>query len=128
LRVKLTRNHLSAISGITLNGRLFLQMQDDDYDADGVVGFLRVLLRKIHGKVLVIWDGSPIHKGQPIRNYLARGAAVRLHLELLEAGGTGQCLLRRSDRFASPSAACGRTRRHKPEIIRACSQQCGYLL
>jgi hypothetical protein len=33
----------------------------------------------------VIWDGSPIHKGQPIKDFLARGAAVaqRLHLERL---------------------------------------------
>ncbi len=83
LRVKLTREHLSVISGITLDGRLFMQMQEDAYDAEGVVGFLRVLPRKIRGKVLVIWDGSPIHKGQPIKDYLARGAAKRVHLERL---------------------------------------------
>jgi hypothetical protein len=27
--------------------------------------------------------GSPIHKGQPIKDYLAHGAAQRLHLERL---------------------------------------------
>jgi transposase len=42
-----------------------------------------VLLRKIRGKVVVIWDGSPIHKGQPIKDFLRRGAAKRLHLERL---------------------------------------------
>ncbi len=68
LRVKLTHDHLSVISGITLDGRLCMQVQEDAYDAEGVVGFLRVLLRKIRGKVLVIWDGSPIHKGQPIKD------------------------------------------------------------
>ena len=83
LHVKLTHDHLSAISGITLDGRLFMQVQEDPYDAEGVVRFLRVLLRKIRGKVLVIWDGSPIHKGQPVKDYLARGAAKRLHLERL---------------------------------------------
>jgi hypothetical protein len=81
LRVKLTHDHRSAISGITLDGRLVMQVQDHAFDTAGVVGFLRVLLRKIRGKVLVIWDGAPIHKGQPIKDYLAQGAAKRLHLE-----------------------------------------------
>jgi transposase len=83
LRVKFTHDHLSAISGITLDGRLFMQVREDSFDSEGVVGFLRVLLRKIRGKALVIWDGSPIHKGQPIKDYLAQGAAQRLPLERL---------------------------------------------
>ena len=48
-----------------------------------VVQFLRVLLRKISGKPLLIWDGAPIHRGQPIKDFLARGVAKRLHLERL---------------------------------------------
>src|SRR5262249_42585245 len=78
-----THDHLSAISGITMDGRLVMQVQESAFTAERVVGFLRVLLRKIRGKVLVIWDGSPIHKGQPIKDYLAHGAAKRLHLERL---------------------------------------------
>ena len=45
--------------------------------------FLRVLLRKIQGKLLVIWDGSPIHRGQPIKDFLRHGATKRLYLEQL---------------------------------------------
>ena len=58
LRVKLTRDHLSAISGITLDGRLFMQVRPTPYDAEAVVSFLRVLLRKIPGKMVVLatWD------------------------------------------------------------------------
>ncbi len=55
-----------AISGITLDGRLFLQVRPASYDAAAVVGFLRVLLRKLPGKIIVIWDGSPIHRGHEI--------------------------------------------------------------
>jgi hypothetical protein len=33
--VKLTHDHLSAISGITLDGRLFMQVREDTYDAEG---------------------------------------------------------------------------------------------
>jgi transposase len=48
-----------------------------------VVGFLRVLLRKIPGKLLIIWHGSPIHRSQLVKVFLARGAAKRIHLEQL---------------------------------------------
>ncbi len=71
LRVPLTRDHLSAISGITPDGRLFLQVRPASYDAEAVVGFLRVLLRKISGKILLIWDGSPIHRGHEIKDFLS---------------------------------------------------------
>jgi len=143
LRVKLTRDHLSVISGITLDGRLFMQMQEAAYTAETVVGFLRVLLRTIRGKILVIWDGSPIHKGQPIKDYLAAGAAKRLHLERLPGYAPdlnpdegiwnylkrvelkNRCCrdlaeLRRELRRAKERL------RHKREVIRSCSRQCGY--
>lgn len=83
LRVKLTHDHLSAIGGITEQGRLFMQMQERAYRGEDVVAFLRLLLRKIAGKLLVIWDGSPIHRGEVIKKFLASGAAKRLHLERL---------------------------------------------
>jgi transposase len=83
LRVPLTRDHVSAISGITPDGRLFLQVPQAAYDAEAVVAFLRILLRKLTGKVLVIWDGSPIHRAQAIKDFLQRGAARRLWLEQL---------------------------------------------
>jgi transposase len=83
LRVKLTRDHLSAISAITPDGQLFMQMQERAYCSEDVVRFLRLLLRKIKGELLVIWDGAPIHRGKEIKAFLARGAAKRLHLEQL---------------------------------------------
>src|SRR5262249_53489578 len=79
LTVPLTRDHPSAIGGITPQGRLFLQTQQRAYHSEDVVAFLRVLLRKIRGKLLVLWDGAPIHRGQPIKDSLRRGAAKRLH-------------------------------------------------
>lgn len=83
LRVPLTRDHRSAIGGITAQGRLFMQTQERTYRAEDVVEFLRLLLRKIPGKLLVIWDGSPIHRAKAIKEFLAAGAAKRLHLERL---------------------------------------------
>ena len=72
LRVPLTRDHLSAIGGMTPHGRLFMQIQERAYRAEDVVAFLRLLLRKIPGKLLVIWDGSPIHRAR-VRKRVSRG-------------------------------------------------------
>jgi hypothetical protein len=86
LRVPLTHDHLAAISGITADGRLFMQTQEDAFHSPDVVRFLRVLLRKIKGKLLVIWDGGadpsrPTDQGLPApgrRPTRASGAVARL--------------------------------------------------
>jgi transposase len=49
------------------------------------VAFLEHLLREVPGRIVVIWDGSPIHRSQTIQEFLANGAAHRLHLERLPA-------------------------------------------
>lgn len=143
LRVPLTHDHLSAISGITLHGRLFMQVREGAYTAEAVVGFLRVLLRKLRGKVLVIWDGSPIHRGQAIKDFLKRGAAKRLHLERLPGYAPDLnpdegiwnylkrvelrncCCVDLTELHQEVRRAKERLR-HKRDIIRACSLQCGY--
>jgi transposase len=83
LRFPFTRDHLSVISGITPSGRLLLRVQDHAFNSSEVVRFLQHLLRHIPGKLLVIWDGAPIHRAQPIKTFLAQGAAKRLRLEQL---------------------------------------------
>src|SRR5262249_29655370 len=80
LHVPLTHDHLSVISGITRDDRLLLMAQDSPLHSPEVVRFLQHLLRHIPGKVLVIWDGAPIHTGQPVKDFLASGGAARLQL------------------------------------------------
>jgi transposase len=143
LHVPLTHDHLSAISGITPDGRLFLQTQDHAYRSPDVVRFLRLLLRKVRGKLLVIWDGSPIHWGQPIKDFLRRGAAKRLHLEQLPAYAPELnpdegiwIYLKRVElgnlccpNLAALALALRRAKerlRHKRTVIQACFLQAGY--
>jgi len=145
LHVKLTHDHLSAISGITLDGRLFLQVREHDYTGAGVVGFLRVLLRKIPGRLLVMWDGAPIHRGQAVKDFLQRGAAKRLHLERLPGYAPDlnpdEGIWNYLKRVELANACCvdladlhlqlirARERlRHKRDVICACSRQCGYVV
>lgn len=85
LKVKLTRDHLSAIGGLTPEGRLFMRVQDHSYKGPDVVRFLQMLLRKIPGNLLVIWDGATIHRCQVVKDFLAKGGAKRIHLERLPA-------------------------------------------
>jgi len=142
LHVKLTRDPLATISGSTPDGRLLLQIQDHAYRAEDVVRFLRLLLRKITGKLLVIWDGSPIHRAKEIKAFLARGAAKRLLLTHLPAyapelnpdEGIWNLLKRvelknvccRDLTHLTTELRKAKDRlRHKPELIRSCVRQCG---
>ena len=83
LRAPLTRDHWSVIGGLTAEGRLLLQMQEQAFRGPAIVRFLQHLLRQIPGPLLVIWDGAPIHRAQVVQDFLAQGAADRLHLEQL---------------------------------------------
>lgn len=77
--------HLSVISGITESGQLLTQMQERAYRGTTIIGFLRHLLTSISGKILVVWDGAPIHRSVAVREFLASVENGRLHLERLPA-------------------------------------------
>jgi transposase len=83
LKENLTRDHLSAMSAITLDGKLFMIEQERSFKAEDAVRFLKHLMRQIPGKLLVVWDGSPIHRGRAVKDFLASGAASRVQLEQL---------------------------------------------
>ncbi len=81
------RDKVSAIAAISVApGRrrlgLYWRTDPEHYiDAAAVVAFLRELLRRLRGRVIVIWDGGSNHKGPAIRELLRK--FPRLHLERL---------------------------------------------
>jgi transposase len=83
LHEHLSRDHLSAMSAITLDGKLYMIEQERAFKGEDVVHFLKHLMRQIPGKLLVIWDGSSIHRGRAVKDFLARGASQRLRVEQL---------------------------------------------
>ena len=109
LRELKTRDHLSAISAIAPDGKLYLQVREKAFDGDAVVGFLKHLLAEVQGKMLIIWDGAhpprPGGEGLPGRRGVRphpAGAAARLcpgpqrrrgHLDVVEDRGTGEPVL-----------------------------------
>ena len=85
LREWWTRDHLSAISAISPEGKLYFHSQDRAIDSADVVAFLEHLRREVSGRMVILWDGAPNHRSQVIQEFLAHGAAQRLHLERLPA-------------------------------------------
>jgi DDE superfamily endonuclease len=81
IRAALSRDHLSVMGGITPEGKLYLMVQEKAYRGRDVARFLKHLLRHIAGKLLVIWDGAPIHRSKAVQDYLNRGGARWIHLE-----------------------------------------------
>ena len=53
LKEHLSRDHLSAMSAITLEGKLYMTEQERAFKAEDVVRFLKHLMRQIEGKLLV---------------------------------------------------------------------------
>jgi len=72
LRAPKSYQHLSVISGVTECGRCYLKQQERAYRGPTVVDFLQHLQRHIAGPLLVVWDGAPIHRSKPIKEWLAR--------------------------------------------------------
>ena len=104
-----------------------------------------MLLRKLAGKIVIIWDGSPIHRGQEIKAFLKRRAAKRLHLEQLPGYAPdlnpdegiwnylkrvelGNVCCANLDQLHQALIRARERLRHKKEIIKSCSRQCGYLV
>jgi transposase len=85
LRVFQTHDHLSVMSGITPHGWLFTMTRFDALNGSDSIHFLKHLHSQTDRKLLVIWDGSPIHRSKEVRAFLANGAAKQIHLERLPA-------------------------------------------
>jgi transposase len=80
---KLTRDHLSVMAGVTPAGKLYTLVRRASLTSSESVVFLKHLLVQTGKKLLVIWDGSPIHRWGEVRAFLAEKGAKRIHLEAL---------------------------------------------
>ena len=139
-----SRDHLSAISAITPQGKLYLHLQEHASDAMDVVHFLCHILGQIPGKLLVLWDRAPIHINQYVRQLLATDHNQDLWLEAFPAYAPelnpDEGIWHYLKNVELPNLCCpdipqlrneirmavGRLR-HKTNIIKACFQHTGLL-
>ena len=80
---RLSRDHLSVMAGVTPAGKLYTLVRQQALSSSDSVVFLKHLMAQTGKKLLVIWDGSPIHRWGAVRDYLAEEGARRVRLEAL---------------------------------------------
>jgi transposase len=119
-------------------------VQEEAFTSQGCIDFLEHVQRQIPGKLLVIWDGAPIHRSKAIKQYLAQGAGKRIHLEPLPAYAPDlnpeEGVWRHLKYTELKNVCCEHMRhlkaefvkarerlRHKKHIIRACFKHAGCL-
>lgn len=76
-------DRISVISGLSVSPRrkrlgLYFVFSEENLKGAHVAAFLRYLPRSLRGKVIVVWDNAPIHKGEPVRALLRRFRRLRL--------------------------------------------------
>jgi transposase len=125
-------------------GRLYLMMKERSFKGPDVVQFLKGLLEEIPGKVMVIWDGAPIHRCNAVKAFLTQGAAARLRLEPLPAYAPelnpDEGIWRYLKRVELRNVCCqdllhllveltmaAKRLLSKPDVIQACLRQVGYV-
>lgn len=84
MRHSYRREHLSVAGALTVSPHrnrigLYLQTKREAFNSLDMAAGLRQLRRHHPRGLLVVWDGAPIHRGEPIRKLLRRGK--RIHLE-----------------------------------------------
>jgi transposase len=82
LREKQTRDHLSVIGGMTPEGRVYTLVRPESLNGLHCIEFLLHLLRVADERLLVIWDGSPIHRRLEVKDFVA-STRGRVWLEAL---------------------------------------------
>ena len=82
LREKQTRDHLSVMGGLTPEGKVYTLVRQESLNGLHTVEFLLHLLRVAGKRLLVIWDGSPIHRREAVREFVT-GTKGKVWVEAL---------------------------------------------
>jgi transposase len=82
LREKVTRDHLSGMGGLTPAGKVYTLARQESLNGLHSIESLVHPLRVAGERLLVIWDGSPIHRRVEVKGFVA-GKRGRVRLEAL---------------------------------------------
>ena len=142
LRETQTRDHLSVMGGMTPEGKLHVLARQRSLNGLDIIEFLLHLGRVAGERLLVIWDGSPIHRRAEVNEFVSETRG-KVRLEALpgyapdlnpwDEGGwhhlkdveMRNLVCRDLEELLQEfHLAVGRFRQ-KPELIRACFAQAG---
>lgn len=127
-----------------MTGELYLAAQNHSYKGTDIISFLEQLLEEIEGRLLVIWDGSPVHRSRAVKEWLAQGAARRIQLEQLPGYAPelnpDEGVWRYLKRVELKNLVCADLEQlgrefwaaagrllSKPEVLRSCIKEVGYV-
>lgn len=82
LHEKQTRDHLSVMGGMTPAGKVYTLARQESLNGLHSIEFLEHLLRVAGKRLLVIWDGSPIHRRAAVKEFVS-GTRGQVWLESL---------------------------------------------
>jgi transposase len=82
IRAKQTRDHLSVMGGMTPEGKVYTLARQESLNGLHSIEFLMHLLRVAGPRLLVIWDGSPIHRRAAVQEFVS-GTRGQVWLEAL---------------------------------------------
>lgn len=71
LREKVTRDHLSVMGAMTPEGKVYTLVRQESLNGLHTIELLMHLRRVASPRLLVIWDGSPIHRRQEVLEFVA---------------------------------------------------------
>jgi transposase len=71
LREKQTRDHLSVMGGMTPAGKIYTLVRQESLKGMHSIELLCHLGRVASDRLLVIWDGSPIHRREEVQEFVA---------------------------------------------------------
>src|SRR5258708_29172938 len=80
-----THDHLSVMAAVTARGNLFTLIRQEPFTGLHCIALLKRLLGLVSGKLLVIWDRSPIHRRLTVKRFIDSVARSRLVVEVLPA-------------------------------------------
>lgn len=131
-----THDHLSVMGGMTPAGKIYTLARQESLNGLHTIEFLIHLLRVAGKKLLVIWDGSPIHRRTEVKEFVG-STRGRVQVESLpgyapdlnpwDAGGwhhlkhvelQNQSCLDLEELHLQFHLAIGRLR-HKPHLVRS---------
>ena len=78
-----THDHLSVMAAVTVTGKLCTLIREEAFTGLHCITFLKRLLRAVPRRLLVIWDGSPIHRRRAVTNFVKEVGDSRLVVEFL---------------------------------------------
>lgn len=79
---KQTRDHLSVMGGMTPEGKVYTLVRQESLNGLHCIEFLRHLQTVAAERLLVIWDGSPIHRRVAVRAFVEQTKG-KIRLEVL---------------------------------------------